>query len=182
MDRLQTDERRRTHLPTPFIHPDRSPGPFIPDLLRPRAAPICCRVEGADRIVCDLAEALLEVRMGWKPIEGLRTSCGRLCRTGRKTNRARARVRGEVSSKKGVDGSGDIVGADRVGRWPVCRFRDRGVTRPRSFRTLGFRVDQSPAIGSEQSRGSAKLTAGDGADDEQRLGAGGDGLGQRGVG
>ena len=63
-------------------------------------------------------------------------------------------------------------------------FRDRGVTRPRSFRTLGFkrRVDQPPAIGSEQSRGSAKLTAGDGADDEQRLGAGGDGLGQRGVG
>src|SRR5262249_57485420 len=64
MDRLQTDERRRTHLPTPFIHPDRSPGPFIPDLLRPRVAPICCRVEGADRIVCDLAEALLEEMSG----------------------------------------------------------------------------------------------------------------------
>jgi hypothetical protein len=56
MDRLQVDERRRTHLPAPLIHPDRSPGPFIPDFLRPRAAPFCCGVKGVDRIVCDLAK------------------------------------------------------------------------------------------------------------------------------
>src|SRR5215470_4041436 len=92
------DERRRTHLPTPLIHPDRSPGPFIPDLLRPRAAPMCCRVEGADRIVCDLAEALLEEMTG---SDGSRSKdCERAAVADagleEKRTRARARVSGEV--------------------------------------------------------------------------------------